>query len=251
MANLKLGSTETVDQNGFIQNYPVGTIVIRANSTIDEGWLLCDGRYENTASYPELYAHLGTTYGALIGETFKLPPLVYNNTNNPQNRIPFSTLTSEAGYPSNFFHTHTLGINATNFAIFDTLGHSHATNSSISFTQTVAHTHNASTGTISTTSNAGASESSRAGGPNGPYASGPSGGTAHSHTTGTAWTTTPTDSLSHAHTVNFHNSTNLNHAHNHTTNVGSVTHNISPVNSQTLPSEQYPPSMEVYFLIKT
>jgi len=250
MANLKLGSTAAVDKNGFIQNYPVGTIVIRVNSTIDDGWLLCDGSYANIADYPELYAHLGTTYGPITA-TFKLPPLVYNATNNPQNRIPFSTLLYEAAYPSNFFHTHTLGINATNFASFDTPGHSHTTNSSTSVTQSVAHTHNASTGTISTTSSAGASESSRAGGPNGPYASGPSGGTGHTHATGTAWTTTPTVSLSHAHTVNFHNSTNLNHAHNHTTNVASVTNNISPVDSATLPSAQYPPSMEVYFLIKT
>ena len=82
MVNLKLESNGAVlSKDGFIQNYPVGTIVIRANSTIDDGWLLCDGSYINTADYPELDAHLGTTYGARVGATFKLPPLVYHATN--------------------------------------------------------------------------------------------------------------------------------------------------------------------------
>lgn len=252
MANLKLGSSAALDKNGFIQNYPVGTIIIRAGSTIDDGWLLCDGSYVNTADYPELYAHLGTTYGALVGSTFKLPSLVYNATNNPQQRIPFSTLTSEVSYPNNFYHSHTIAINAT--TDMNTQSHTHnsyphTSHASTSNNDTNNHAHNSS-GNTNTSSNAGGSEPTRAPGPNGPYASGPGGGTGHSHG-GAAWSgTSGAAGDTHAHTVNWH-SYNLSHYHNHTSNIASVTHNVSPSTSANLASGQYPTSMEVSFLIKT
>lgn len=252
MANLKINPSAALDKDGFTQSYPVGTIIMRNDSTIASGWLLCDGRYVNTADYPELDAVVGTAYGARVGATFKLPPLVVNATNNPLKRIPFSTLTSEVAYPTNFFHTHTLGINARNFDSANTGGHSHTTNSSATVAESPDHNHAASTGPIATTSNAGGSEPGRSAGPNGPYASGPSGGTGHSHTTGTAWTTgTLGASLSHSHTVNFHNATNLNHAHNHTTNIAGVNHAVNASETATPTVGMYPPSMEVYFLIKT
>jgi hypothetical protein len=44
----------------------------------------------------------------------------------------------------------------------------------------------------------------------------------------------------------------LSHYHNHNApDLSSVTHNVSPETSANLPSAQYPPSREVYFLIKT
>jgi hypothetical protein len=43
----------------------------------------------------------------------------------------------------------------------------------------------------------------------------------------------------------------LVHYHNHSSNVASVTHNVSPSTSANLTSGQYPTSMEVSFLIKT
>jgi len=252
MANLKLGSSAALDKNGFIQNYPVGTIIMRGNSTVDDGWLLCDGSYANTADYPELYAHLGTTYGALVGSTFRLPPLVYNATNNPQNRIPFSTVSSESSYPNNFYHSHTLAVNATTFSGYNhshNTPYTHVSHSTSSNSDTNNHAHNSS-GTTSTSSNAGGSSPTRAAGPSGPYASGPSGGTGHSHG-GAAWSAgTNAAGDTHSHTVNWH-SYNLTHNHTHTTNIASTTHTVSPTTSATLPSAQYPPSREVYFLIKT
>jgi microcystin-dependent protein len=252
MANLKIDSDAALDKDGFTQSYPVGTIIMRTNSTVASGWLLCDGRYVNTADYPELDSVVATAYGARVGATFRLPPLVVNATNNPLKRIPFSTLSSEVAQPTNFFHTHTLGINATSFSSANTGGHSHAANSSTTVAQSPAHNHAASTGPITTTSNAGGSENTRIAGPLGPYASGNSGQTGHSHATGTAWSSgTLGDSLSHSHTVNFHNATNLNHAHNHATNIASSTHVVSAGESATPTVGMYPPSMEVYFLIKT
>jgi microcystin-dependent protein len=252
MANLKIGSDVALDKNGFIQNYPVGTIIMRADSIVDDGWLLCDGSYVNNADYPDLYAHVGTTYGSLVGSTFRLPPLVYNATNNPQNRIPFSTVTSESSYPNNFFHAHSLAVNATAFSGYNHSHNSpyiHPSHQSVSNGDTNNHAHNAS-GNTNTSSNAGGSSPGRAPGPTGPYASGPSGGTGHSHG-GAGWSgTSGAAGDGHGHFVNWH-SYNLTHNHNHnTSNIASVTHNVSPSTSSNLPSAQYPPSVEVYFLIK-
>jgi len=241
MANLKLGSTATVDKNGFIQNYPVGTIIIRNSSTIDDGWLLCDGSYANTADYPELYALIGTTYGALVGATFKLPPLVYNATNNPTQRFPFSTIASEATYPASFTHGHTVGINATSFSLYN---HYHNHNSNTSGTNADTHSHNHGTVSGNTnTSGAGAGSSgTRAAGPAGPYASGPSGGVNHTHG-GAAWSAGSNNyGYAHTHNITIHNATN--HNHNHNTNIASSSHTIST-------PDMIPLSKQVYFLIKT
>lgn len=261
MANLKLGSNAALDKNGFIQNYPVGTIVIRADSTIDNGWLLCDGSYVNIADYPELYAHLGATYGASAGVLFRLPPLVYNVTRNPEYRIPFSTIASEPAYPNNFYHDHTVAINATTF---DGFNHSHNSpywhgsandinigHRSVSNNDTNNHAHNSS-GNTNTSSNAGGSEPARAAGPQGPYGSGPSGGTNHSHT-GAGWSgTSGAAGDTHAHYVNWH-SVNLTHNHNHSTNIASITSNVQQGSGplSAIGTSFHPPSREVYFLIKT
>jgi len=37
------------------------------------GWLLCDGSSISRASYPELYSVIGTRFGNICGNTFKLP----------------------------------------------------------------------------------------------------------------------------------------------------------------------------------
>jgi len=246
MANLKLGSNAALDKNGFIQNYPVGTIIIKVNTTIEDGWLLCDGRYVNTADYPELYAHLGTTYGSLVGSTFKLPPLVYNLTNNPQERMPFSTISSEPAYPNTFGHTHTIAVNATSVGGYNHSHNSpytHASHQSVSNNDTNNHAHNSS-GNTNTSSNSGGSSGTRAPGPTGPYASGPGGGTGHSHG-GAGWSGTSGGAGdTHAHYANWH-SYNLTHNHNHSTNISSVTHSMNINNTQ------YPDIRQVYFLIKT
>jgi microcystin-dependent protein len=54
---------------------PVGTIVDFAGSTHPTGWYLCAGQSFPIASYPELYATIGTTYGGDGITTFNLPDL--------------------------------------------------------------------------------------------------------------------------------------------------------------------------------
>ncbi len=52
---------------------PVGTILDYAGSVIPTGWLGCGGQSLSRASYPDLFAALGTTYGAADGISFNLP----------------------------------------------------------------------------------------------------------------------------------------------------------------------------------
>ena len=241
MANLKLGSTAALDKNGFIQNYPVGTIIIRNNSTIDNGWLLCDGSYANTADYPELYAHLGTTYGALVGATFKLPSLVYNITNNPAQRMPFSTIASEATYPASFTHSHTVGINATVFSVANH-DHNHNVNASSSASDTHSHNHGVVSGNTDSSGSGAGSSPGRLSGPAGPYASGNSGQVNHAHG-GAGWAGNSNNfAYAHPHTIYIH--TQTNHNHNHNTNIASSSHTVSS-------PDMIPLSKQVYFLIKT
>lgn len=54
---------------------PVGTILPFAGSSIPAGWLECAGQVLSRATYPDLFAAIGTTYGAATSETFNLPDL--------------------------------------------------------------------------------------------------------------------------------------------------------------------------------
>ena len=52
---------------------PVGMIVMYGGSTLPAGWLWCDGTGYASATYPALYAVIGTTYGSSGG--FQVPSL--------------------------------------------------------------------------------------------------------------------------------------------------------------------------------
>ncbi|MCC6488748.1 MAG: tail fiber protein [Candidatus Hydrogenedentes bacterium] len=54
---------------------PRGSILPYAGSTPPAGWLLCDGSQQDTATYPELSALLGVTWGSAAANKFKLPDL--------------------------------------------------------------------------------------------------------------------------------------------------------------------------------
>ena len=55
---------------------PPGMITPYAGKTAPAGWLLCDGREVLRASYPALFAAIGTTFGAGDGKaSFHLPDL--------------------------------------------------------------------------------------------------------------------------------------------------------------------------------
>jgi hypothetical protein len=173
--------------------------------------------------------------------TFNLPPLVYNATNNPTERIPFSTISSEASYPASFTHGHTVGINSTSFSVYNHY-HNHNSNTSGTNADTHSHNHGSVSGNTNTSGAGSGSSGTRAAGPAGPYASGPSGGTNHTHG-GAAWSAGSNNyAYAHTHNITIHNATN--HNHNHNTNIGSSSHSVNT-------SNMTPLSKHVYFLIKT
>jgi microcystin-dependent protein len=63
---------------GTASNVPVGTIIAFAGAfPVDPNWLVCDGSTKAVAQYPELFAAIGTAFGAPTsdGSTFAVPNL--------------------------------------------------------------------------------------------------------------------------------------------------------------------------------
>lgn len=54
---------------------PVGTIWLYAGESLPADWQFCLGQTVNRADFPELFAVIGTLYGAPDANTFKLPDL--------------------------------------------------------------------------------------------------------------------------------------------------------------------------------
>jgi microcystin-dependent protein len=52
---------------------PVGALMPYAGATAPDGWLLCNGQTPSRITYANLFAVIGTTYGAGDGSTFGLP----------------------------------------------------------------------------------------------------------------------------------------------------------------------------------
>jgi microcystin-dependent protein len=115
---------------------PVGTIMNFAGSVVPSGWFACGGQMVSTASYPELFHVIGTTYGAGAG-VFGLPDLRgrvavgqdFNNGSGLANRLTTfsSTGIGNSGGDQNLqSHQHAVGAYAVN--ITDP-SHSHTYNS--------------------------------------------------------------------------------------------------------------------------
>jgi microcystin-dependent protein len=79
--------------SGSTDFLPAGVIVPYAGSTAPDGWLICDGSTVDSATYPELYAIIGTTYGGSTS-AFRLPDL--------RGRVP-------VGYSTSHSYATTLG----------------------------------------------------------------------------------------------------------------------------------------------
>lgn len=52
-----------------------GLVSMWASDTIPDGWLLCDGSSLLRATYPDLFAAIGTQFGAVDGSHFNVPNL--------------------------------------------------------------------------------------------------------------------------------------------------------------------------------
>lgn len=71
---------------GSATSAPSGTVVMFAGPTAPTGWLLCDGSTVSIATYPNLFAAIGTTYGGNGTSNFALP--------NMTDRMPSGTSAS-------------------------------------------------------------------------------------------------------------------------------------------------------------
>jgi microcystin-dependent protein len=73
--NLHAATKQYVDTfASTLDRVPIGMVMYFAASAAPTGWLACDGRILNTASFPDLFAVIGYTYGG-SGVSFKLPDL--------------------------------------------------------------------------------------------------------------------------------------------------------------------------------
>lgn len=54
---------------------PAGSITLYAGASAPTGWVICDGRSLSRASYPTLFAAIGTTYGSVDANSFNIPDL--------------------------------------------------------------------------------------------------------------------------------------------------------------------------------
>ena len=82
LINVDLNESVESDTNiNLINNKPkAGFIYPLASNVVPEGFLLCDGAEYLRAEYPELFAAIGTMYGAGDGSsTFNVPNLQNNN----------------------------------------------------------------------------------------------------------------------------------------------------------------------------
>lgn len=230
MANLKVDQTPVLDQDGKAQSYPVGTVVMRAVSTIPDGWLVCDGTTKNISDYPELAAHLGFSYGGNGTTTFGLPTLCGQS----DVRMPFSTITSEATYPSSFGHAHNVSV--TPNSVSGNFSHSHTNNTIATAGETANHGHNNNSNYAGLSNSVGTAL--RASSTNNTqYLN-----TVHSHGVNIGDSGTSGYGDFHAHSIDSHTTENI--AHNHSVTRGSS-------NTESGAASVFPPSIQLYFLIKT
>lgn len=67
-------ANENTSAIALLEGAPTGSVMPYAGSTAPTGWLICDGSAISRTTYADLFAVIGTTYGAGDGSTtFKLP----------------------------------------------------------------------------------------------------------------------------------------------------------------------------------
>lgn len=97
----------------IVDGTPVGTIAAFANyNAIPAKWLYCNGSLVSQATYPALYALIGTIYGATSGGNFRLPEL--------RQRMIYGALNSPS-YEQGVYN----GVEATSISISNMPAHSH------------------------------------------------------------------------------------------------------------------------------
>jgi microcystin-dependent protein len=72
----EIGLLRSVLEDRFERLSPYGLIAVWPGETEPKGWVFCDGRALSRKGYPQLFAAIGTTFGAGDrSETFNVPDL--------------------------------------------------------------------------------------------------------------------------------------------------------------------------------
>jgi len=102
-----------IPTNSLIANQllPPGAVLPFAGETAPSGWLVCDGSAVSRSTYAELYAYIGTLYGAGNGSTtFNLPNLQNQFIRGSSNTRPVgNTESDQLGSHSHTGSTNTTG----------------------------------------------------------------------------------------------------------------------------------------------
>jgi len=144
--NIGTGSTQVAAGNHTHSEYstPPGVINQYAGTTAPTGYLLCQGQAVSRATYADLFAIIGTTYGAGNGSTtFNLPDLRQRIPVGMHSSGTFNALNNTGGAETHTIttaqlpaHTHGVGTLATN----STGAHTHASGT-LATSSSGAHTH--------------------------------------------------------------------------------------------------------------
>lgn len=89
-----------------VSNAPAGIIVPSAGAAVPADHVLCDGQSLLRASYPDLFAVIGTTFGSADGTHFNVPDI------RGRHLLGKSAATSVAGTGGSSSHNHTGGAHA-------------------------------------------------------------------------------------------------------------------------------------------
>jgi microcystin-dependent protein len=107
-----INSSGPVKQGGSLL-LPIGAMLPYAGSTAPALYLLCDGSSKLRASYPDLFAAIGTTYGAADGTHFNVPDLA--------GRVPAGKEASASRLTSTYFGGNSANLGAVGGAESHTL----------------------------------------------------------------------------------------------------------------------------------
>ena len=212
----------------LVAGVPTGTITMFGGGTAPAGWLNCDGGAVSRTTYADLFASVGTAYGAGDGSTtFNLPDLRLKFPRGVGSGVALGSSGGSAQHQHNVggAHTHTITLTSGNHAHNHDSGnysgntsevedHRHSTNTNATQASIFTGTATSAVGQLTTTNVAANNH--------GHTVNSTTGTTSHNHGFSGPTVTTSVNVSNHYHALTAHNHTiseGLNGKHSHNSNV--------------------------------